>query len=85
MDHHGWEFVIFALVRIYEVSVWPASVLIAVCLFRQEFRGGINAMMAKLEHLIELKVTRTSASAKFNPPRENVAPPPLSIDEQPPG
>jgi hypothetical protein len=82
MDHHGWEFGLSCLVRIYEISVWPGCVLIAICLFRQEFRGGIKAIMAKLEHLIELKVTRTSASARFHkPPQETVTPDQLGIKD----
>jgi hypothetical protein len=72
MDHHGWEFGLYSLVRIYEVSVWPACLLVAICLFRQEVRSGIKSIAAKMEHLIELRVSRSSATAKFKPPQEKV-------------
>jgi hypothetical protein len=83
MDHHGWEYIVYSLVRIYEVSVWPGAILMATYLFRQPVRSGINAIVAKLDHLIEVRLTRTSASAKFKPPpHESITLPPLGIDDE---
>jgi hypothetical protein len=64
MEHHGWEFVLDSAVEIYVASVWPIVVLVAVLVFKVEFKRALNGVIEKLAELIEVKMA--GGSAKFH-------------------
>jgi hypothetical protein len=80
MDHHGWEFVVYCLIRLYEVSVWPVFILALVYIFRESCNTGLEAIMKKIGDLIEIRAM--GGSAKFRRP-EKVTPPPMNVEEKP--
>lgn len=67
MDHHGWEFILFCLVRLWNASVWPAAMVIVAVVFRKQIAAGFEALATKIEGLIEAQLSGLG-NLKFKTP-----------------
>jgi hypothetical protein len=81
MEQHGLELLLLCFVRIYEVSVWPVSVIAMIWIFKEQIGGGIKALMEKSGDLVELKIPG-GGSAKFKRPERVRLPPLPGIEEK---